>query len=208
LLPHQVAASAGGLGRSLVAQPNCDDVTMRSPGHPGNVLPLRILAMSTSVDLYVYRRLDNRLRGEPDDSAFALELHERRRHALEDALGGRNDIEVLDWGLTQDSQSHELVELIIGAAGSAVFNYVMVPGLKLLGEKLIDLGSEKVASELVKAVVSRLRPKQAARELNDFWITLKDGTRIDVQPPDGQATITISAPQGAAITINYASESA
>lgn len=157
--------------------------------------------MSSSVDLNVYRRLDNRLRGEPDDSAFALELHDRRRRALEDALGG-SDIEVVDWGLTKDSESHELVELIILPAGAALFEYVVVPGLKRLGEELLDLGVEKAASEFVKAVVARLRPKQAAQEVNDFWITLKDGTRIDVQPPDGRATITISMPQ-AVVTIDY-----
>lgn len=86
-----------------------------------------------------------------------------------------------------------------------MFKYAVVPGLKRLKEELLDLGTEKAASELVKAVVARLRPKQASREVNDFWITLKDGTRIDVQPPDGQATIRISTGR-AVVTIDYADE--
>src|SRR4051812_25422996 len=115
--------------------------------------------MAIELRLDVYRRLDNRLRGEPDDSPFALELHNRRRHALEDAFGDDDDIRVLDWGLTKDDQSHELVEVVVGMVGSAALKHVVVPGLKLLGEKLIDLGAETGAAELVEAVVSRLRPK-------------------------------------------------
>lgn len=34
----------------------------------------------------------------------------RRARALEDALGESEEIEVLDWGLTKDSEPHELVE--------------------------------------------------------------------------------------------------
>jgi hypothetical protein len=159
--------------------------------------------VAIEAQLGVYRLLDNRLRGESDESPFALELHERRRRALEDAFGPGGDIRVVDWGLTRDQRSHELVELVVGAVGSAALKYVVVPGLRVLGEKLLDLGAEKAASELVKAVVSRLRPKQEARAINDFSITIGE-TRIDVHPPDRGGTFTISAPDGTVVTIDPA----
>lgn len=152
--------------------------------------------------LEVYRRLDNRLLGEPDDSPLALELHERRRHALESVFGSSDEIRVVDWGDTKDSKPHELVELVL-VAGSAALKYAVVPGLRLLGEKLIELGTDRAASEVVKAIVSRIWPKQEAKEVNDIAITLPNGTRVAVQPPDGPGTITVSAADGSHVTIDY-----
>ena len=122
-----------------------------------------------------------------------------------DAFGTGDEIRVLDWGFTKDDRSHELVELMLGAAGSAALKYVVVPGLKLLGEKLIELGAETAAAEVVKAVVSRLRPKQEAQAINDFYIGLPDGTRVQVMPPDRGGAAEIWAKDGTRITVDFAS---
>lgn len=156
-----------------------------------------------TIRLSVYRCFDDRAQGEPDDAASARELHERRLHALEDALDkGDEEIHVLDWGETKDSEPHELVELVVGVGGPAALKYVVVPALTMLGEKLVELGTDRAASELVKAVVSRLWPKQQAKQLNDYWITLPNGTRVAVEPPDRQTTITVTG-SGSSVTIDY-----
>jgi hypothetical protein len=165
-------------------------------GRPGR----RLGGVETRADLFVYRLLDNRLRGEPDDSPFALELHQRRREALEDAFAQNDDIRVVDWGDTKDEESHELVEVVLAAGATAVFKHVVVPGAKLLGEKLIEVGVEKTASEFVKAIFSRLRPKQEAREVSDFSITLPDGAQVQVMAPHQGSAITVTS-GGATVTI-------
>jgi hypothetical protein len=141
--------------------------------------------------LGVYRRLDNRFEGQSDDSPRALELHNRRRAALHEAFEGKS-LMVVAWGETDDTRPHEFVELALGAAASAVFSYAIVPGIKFLGDKLAEAAVDHATSEAVKAVVSWLRPKQEEKRLLDFVISLPDGTRINVDPPDRTATITVS----------------
>jgi len=143
----------------------------------------------------VYRRLENRPE-QPDDSDFAWELHRRRRRALEGAFGADSGFEVLAWDGTRDEkETHELVEVAVVVSLAAV-NYVIVPGAMLLAEKQIDVGVEKSASEMVKAIFSRLRPKQEAKDILDFHIALPDGTYIDSRAPEQGSTISITTPGG------------
>ena len=144
----------------------------------------------------VYRRLDNRLQGEPEDSDLAWELHRRRRRALEDAFAADSGLQVLDWGDTRDEErTHEFVELLI-AAGGAALHYVVAPAAKALADKLIQEGVDRSTSALVKAIFSRLRPKQEDNEIQNVLITLPDGTRIDARPPDQGSAIVIDTPSG------------
>jgi hypothetical protein len=154
----------------------------------------------------VYRRLDNRP-AQPDDSEFAWDLHRRRRRALEDAFADGDGVAVLDWGGTCDEErTHELVELVIAAGGLAV-KYVVIPGAKRLADKLVEVGVEMSVTEAVKALFSRLQPKQEAREILDFHITLPDGTYIDVQPPDLGSKVTITT-QGGRVEISREQQTA
>ena len=160
--------------------------------------------MQSQLFLGVYRRLDNRFEGIPDDSPRGFELHTRRKNALHDVFDGEHTVAVVDWGQTDDARSHEFVELsVVGVVAPALFQYAVVPGLKYVAEKLAQKAVEESAAQLVKWVISKLRPKQQAKELLDFEIRLPDGTRISVDPPDRNATITISFSQGAVSSINY-----
>jgi hypothetical protein len=156
--------------------------------------------------LGVFRRLDNRLEGLGDDSPRALELHNRRRDALHEVFESPTPVRVVSWGQTDDSTPHEFVELVLYAAATAVFNYAVVPGLKFLGEKLAEATVDHVTSEAVKAAVSWLRPKQAEKEILDVVISLPDGTRIQVDPPDRDASITVSFANGRVERVKYAGQ--
>jgi hypothetical protein len=159
--------------------------------------------MNSSITLGVYRRLDNRFEGLSDDSPRALELHNRRKGALHAVLDGDGSIRVTDWGDTDDSRPHEYVEVALGAASTAVFQYAIVPGVKWLGLKLAEKAVDTALGELAEAIVAKLRPKQEAKELLDFIITLPDGTQIAVDPPDRYATITINFADGALQSLEY-----
>jgi hypothetical protein len=162
--------------------------------------------MDPVISLGVYRRLDNRAEGLSDDSPRALELHNLRKEALHEVLDGDPAIRVTDWGKTDDSQPHEFVELALGAGASAVLQYALVPGLKWLGRKLAEKAVDKALGELVKAVIARLRPRQAAKRLLDFTITLPDGTKIAVDPPGPSAKITIYFAGGSHRALEYSRE--
>ena len=159
--------------------------------------------MNSSITLRVYRRLDNRLEGLSDDSPRALELHNRRKDALHGVLDGDYIIRVMDWGNTDDSRPHEYVELALGVAATTVFQYAIVPGVKWLGLKLAEKAVDTAIGELAKAIVTKLRPKQEAKQLLDFTIKLPDGTQISVDPPDRYATITINFADGALESLKY-----
>ena len=161
--------------------------------------------MSDLVMLSVYRRLDNRFENLPDDSPRALELHNRRRDALHSAFDGASDIKVVAWGDTDDVKPHEFVELSLAGVAGAAFTHAIVPGLQWLGKKLAEKAVDTALSELAQTIVAKLRPKQEAKQLLDFQISLPDGTRISVDPPDRDATITIDFADGKISSFNYSS---
>ena len=164
--------------------------------------------MLTQVILEVYRRLDNRLEGLPDDSPRAIELHNQRKAALHNVLDGEKAVAVLNWGKTDDTQSHEFVEITIGTIASTVFTYAVVPGLKYVAEKLAEKAVDQASSELAKWLLSKLRPKQESKEILDFQIRLPDGTQIHCDPPDSQAEIRISFTDGTVSSIIYTGQAA
>ena len=96
------------------------------------------------------------------------------------------------------------MELVIGLVGPPVFKYAIVPGLKFLGQKLAEKAVDEASSELVKTVVSWLRPKQESKEILDLTITMPDKTVIRVDPPDGSATIQIQFADGKVESVTYA----
>jgi hypothetical protein len=162
--------------------------------------------MNTTLTLGVYRRLDNRFEGLPDDSPCGIELHNRRKEALHAVLDTDESFQVLNWGETNDINSHEFVELTIAGVAGAVFTYAVVPGLLWLGKELAEKAVDTVASEAVKALIAKLSPKQEAKQLLDVTITMPDGTTINVDPPDRYATIHIVFADKIGVSINYLSQ--
>jgi hypothetical protein len=161
--------------------------------------------MSDTLTLMVYRRLDNRAEGLSDDSPRALELHIRRRDALHEALNTLDGIEVRDWGKTDDEKPHELVELFISVKEFVV--PLAIPALLFLGQELVKSGVSTAASEAVKGIISRLKPKQESQQVFDFTVKLPNGVAVDMYPADhsiasdNRATIRVRFPNGRSIEI-------
>ena len=99
------------------------------------------------IELYVYRRLDNRLEHLPDDSPPAYELHLLRKKALHEALGGVEGLSI-DWFQADDTTSHELAELWLSV--SPHIHTAVVAGMTLF------------AGELAKAAISEFAKKAAS----------------------------------------------
>jgi hypothetical protein len=159
--------------------------------------------METQIKLGVFRRFDDR-EGQEDGFKYSLELHNIRKNALHEVFDTTKDqVSVSDWGQTDDTQSHELVELVLGVVGSAAFQYVVVPGIQFLANKLAEKLIDEASSELAKWIVSKLHTKQKSKEIFDYFFTLKDGTIITVDPPDTAAKITIQFKNGETESFNY-----
>jgi hypothetical protein len=121
-------------------------------------------------------------------------------------LDGEETFKVLNWGKTDDTGPHEWVEISISAIASAGLTYAIVPGLKFVAEKLAEKAIDEGTSELIKWLISKLRPKQESKEILDFQIKLPDGTDISVDPPDRFATIHITFADGSVSSITYADQ--
>ena len=147
--------------------------------------------MGEQLRIHVYRRLDNRLEGLPDDSPRALELHNERRDALVEALDGRPDFRVLDWGETKDTESHELVDVVIDIITSPAVTAFASAAFTWLATQIKEAASD-LAVDGIKGLVRRLLPQQKRRRIQDFEIELSNGVRVTVYPHDDHAEVRVS----------------
>src|ERR1035437_3896397 len=111
------------------------------------------------IQLFVYRRLDNRFENLPDDSPRAFELHLLRKEALHEALAGVDGWRV-NWGDADDTKSHELAELLISVASNPHVHTAVIAGITWAGAELAKATISEFAKQSVSAVLSRLIPKQ------------------------------------------------
>jgi hypothetical protein len=166
--------------------------------------------MSEQVTISVYRRLDNRMHGLPDDSPEAWNLHRERAAGLhaafdQDPIGWQ----VLDWGDTDDeTQTHELVELVVAVgqfvAGAAA-QVPVTPVVGWIGGVLSAALTDSAVTGL-KVLVARLRGQQEQGKLLDFSIA-KDGQMLLRVDPDSSAvpnTVTARLPDGRHVTVSWA----
>lgn len=159
--------------------------------------------MENNITLGVYRRLDNRFEGLPDDSERALELHNLRREALHEVLDNQEIAQVIDWGDTNDTNSHEYVEIILSAIGATVIQPLLIKGLEELGKKLAEKAIDETTSEFVKWITSKLTKKQKEQKILDFNIKLKDGTFLRIDPPQGTSDVIVHFNDGEVTSIKY-----
>jgi hypothetical protein len=158
--------------------------------------------MSTYVKLTVCRRLDNRLEGQDDKSARAVELHLLRSRALHDILDEDPAWEVSNWGYTDDEQPHEWVQLWIKLQeAAAALAPVAVPALLYVGKVLLDKGIETVVVDGVKRLLAKIRKRQEEGQIRDGEVTFTDETTISCHPEAGltiKLRTSVSIPYDAA----------
>ena len=133
--------------------------------------------MGETVSLHIYRRLDNRLLGDWEDkSPLALELHNRRKEALERVLDDPS-IDVSEWGCTRDTKSHELVQLTIEFLSSPVIASFAGAAIAWIGKRIAGAVSS-ATEDGIKVLVQRLFKEQKQNRVLDYTILGPDGTTL------------------------------
>jgi hypothetical protein len=141
------------------------------------------------IELSVYRDLENRMRGQPDDGPLARAAHQKRKRALEADLGDKT-FNVVSWGQTKDANPHEMVDLIVAIVTSPPVQAAAVAGAAYVGTVLSSTFSSLLADG-VKHLVGKLVGRMTTKEIQDFSIKLPDGSTVNVQS-NRQVVITIT----------------
>jgi|ERR1700722_7004477 hypothetical protein len=129
------------------------------------------------IELYVYRRLDNRLENLPDDSPRAYELHLLREKALHEALGGVEGLSI-DWFQADDTTSHELAELWLSFAPH--IHTAVVAGMTLFAGELAKAAIGEFAKKAASIVIDPLIHKQKEGKILNFMLRIPGGFMISV----------------------------
>jgi len=140
-----------------------------------------------------------------DGSPREYETHSMRRDTLHEVLDNMDGVKVQSWGGTSDAGPHEVVEVIVEVAG-LVITTAAIPVLIYLGQELVKNALSTVASEAVKGLIARLKPKQDAKQINDFHIRLPNNFVV-ISYPAGlaaeKAILRVVAPDGKVTDIPF-----
>jgi hypothetical protein len=143
------------------------------------------------IQLFVYRRLDNRDEGLPDESPRAFELHLLRKEALHEALGGVDGWKV-NWGDADDTKSHELAELLISVASNPHAQTAVIAGLTWVGAEFAKATISEFAKKAVSTLIEPLIRKQKEGKILNFIMRLPGGAMIDVSR---ESEVSVSPPR-------------
>lgn len=153
--------------------------------------------MQNQLILGALRNLENRELNLPDNSPMALDAHVQRGASLHEAFDVDAGVVVLDWGDTDDKESHEHVTIEVAIVGHAVFQYAVLPGIKWLGEKLVEKAVDAALTEGIKHVLGKLWPKMKARRIEMLTINIpvRDAPMVIVNSADG-GSISVNSASG------------
>jgi hypothetical protein len=136
------------------------------------------------IQIGVFRIFGNELEQPVNDNEVALQLHNNRKQALHDVFDNQTDIEINDWGDTDDSQPHEFVSIAIGIGATALTNHVLIPAARYIFEKIADKAIDTVLEKSVSWILSKLKKKQEEKKIGRFEIRLPNGTVLFVDKPE------------------------
>lgn len=151
------------------------------------------------IQVTVFRRFDNRDEGLSDDSPRAIELHKIRSKALHEALDGETAWRVEDWGKTDDSEAHEVVDLLIDIVKNPQVQAIASQGLYYIGNILVTAGVSAIASEGGKLLFSKLRKKQEEEKVTNINIQYSNNIQVQLDPPKygGKVYVNVLVDQAA-----------
>jgi hypothetical protein len=148
--------------------------------------------------LSVFRDLSNRALNEPDDGPLAKAAHEKRRQVLEEDLN-EPCFMVADWGLTKDTNPHELVTVIVELLQNPATQAATASAIAFIGGALSGAFSSLIADG-TKYIVKKLVGRMDRHEIQDFWITLPAGSTVQVQ---SDRTVRINLTGGKDWSFNF-----
>jgi hypothetical protein len=146
------------------------------------------------ISIGVFRIFGNELENPVDDYKVALQLHNIRKQSLHDVFDNQKELDVIDWGQTDDSQPHEFVSIAIGIGATALTNYALIPAAKFVFEKIADKAIDNVLEKAVSWILSKFKKKQEENKIGRFEIRLPNGTVLFVDKPEqgGKIKFTVN----------------
>jgi hypothetical protein len=128
------------------------------------------------------------------DEEFALQFHNTRKLALHDVFDNQKDIEVIEWGQTDDSEPHEYVEILIGIGATALTNQILIPAAKKIFEKIADKTIDTALEKSVSWILSKFKKKQEEKKIGRFEIRLPNGVTLFTDKPEhgGKVRFTLN----------------
>lgn len=155
--------------------------------------------------LDIYRNLDNLAQGLPDDSPYALQLHQRRAAALHEIFdNARGNVDVVDWGCTDDIEPHELVTILVTAIAAPVLSGALKPMLIEVGKFIAGKIMDKAASDTLTWIVGKFYPKQKTGEILDYYGKTPSGVAFYVPIPTGaRGTLQLTMPDGTRSEVTF-----
>ena len=142
------------------------------------------------VELTVWRRLDNRLEGLPDNSPRAVELHVRRARALHDTFDKDPAWQVTNWDNTDTPEAHEWVLLALTWLAPAV-KAAALPVAVYIGGRLLEAATDAAVVEPLKDLFSRLFRLQHKKQLQNFEVRLPNGAVVETTYEGTSVTVTL-----------------
>jgi len=146
------------------------------------------------IQIGVFRIFGNELEQPLNDNEVALQLHNNRKQSLHDVFDNQKEIEVLDWGQTDDSQPHEFVSIAIGIGATALTNHVLIPAAKYIFEKIADKAIDTALEKSVSWILSKFKKKQKEEKIGRFEIRLPNGVVLFADKPEqgGKIKFTVN----------------
>jgi hypothetical protein len=142
--------------------------------------------------LHVYRNLDNRIAGEPDDGSLAWQAHRERLRVLQETLDDPA-FRVRDWGVADDTERpHELAEVVAEVLANPTVQAIAWAAAGYAGRLVAQQIDERLGGALSR-VLDRLLSAFRSKQIGDFWITLPDGSSVQV---DANANVSIRLRDG------------
>jgi hypothetical protein len=124
-----------------------------------------------------------------------LKNHKLRRDALHDAFDN-DEAEVTDWGLTNDDNPHEYVEIILSIAGPALARHVVLPAVRMLFEKIAEKAVDTFAEKAVSWIIAKLKPTYEKKQIAETIVMLPDGNNCRLIGGENGIELIYSNPSG------------
>lgn len=143
----------------------------------------------SQLHIWVYRDLENRRVGEPDNGPLAWEAHRERERVLEEILADPGCSGTLSEEAIDREQTHEFVEMFVAIGTSPTVQALLLPAAAYIG-KILTKQVDKMVGDAVAGLFEKLTAQFKKKRIGDFWIECPDGTRIAVGP-DGYVRLTL-----------------
>ena len=102
---------------------------------------------------------------------------------LHEVFDAQTEVSVVSWGETNDKAAHEWVTITLIVAAT-------LPAVTYLGNKLVEKGVEKAASEFIDWVFHRLG-KEPEKKIADIVITFPNGSKVEFNVPSQPGTFKV-----------------